>query len=58
MVQRSVTEDCAFNPVTVELFEEGDVMVAPLADPSIVHCPVPDVGALAASVNDPLLHFD
>ena len=55
IVQRSVALEPAGTPVTPEVAEEDEVIVAvPLVT---VHAPVPVVGALPASVNEPLLHF-
>jgi hypothetical protein len=54
MDQRRVTDCPRVNPVTPELFAAGVVMVAPFAEPTTVHVPVPEVGELPANVKDPL----
>jgi hypothetical protein len=56
IVQRRVTDVPRFRPVTVELFKDGEVIVAPFAELTIVQVPVPDVGELPAKVKEPLLH--
>jgi len=54
VVQRSVALVPAGTPVTVELAEDGVVIVAvPLTS---VQRPVPTLGALPVSVKEPLLH--
>ena len=57
IVHLNVTLCPAVNPVTVEVGEEGVVILAPLAAPTILHAPVPFVGVLPARVNVPLLQF-
>ena len=54
IVQRNVALDPTANPVTVVVAEEGVVIVA--VPDTKLHTPDPDVGALPAIVNDPLLH--
>ena len=52
----------ATTPVTVEVLDEGVVMVTPVQPLVHVHRPVPvagfppELGLLPASVNEPLLH--
>jgi hypothetical protein len=55
--QRSVTEVPRFKPVTVEFSCVGELIEAPFAGPTKVHCPVPTDGELAASLNAPLLQL-
>ena len=56
MVQRRVALLPAGTPVTVEVGEEGVVIVAvPL---TTLQLPVPTVAVLPANVNEPLLQFD
>jgi hypothetical protein len=56
MVQRKVALVPAGTPVTVEVRDDGVVMVAvPLIT---LHKPEPMVGALAERVNDPTLQLD
>ena len=56
IVQRNVTLDPAFNPVTVLVFEAAVVITAPFAAPTIVHNPELTVATFPASVKLPLLH--
>ena len=54
IVQRSTAVLFAGIPVTPELYDDGEVMVAvPLVT---VHNPVPEVAVLPASVKLPLAH--
>ena len=54
MVHRSVALEPAGTPVTPEVAEEDEVIVAvPLVT---LQAPVPVEGVLPASVNEPLLH--
>ncbi len=54
IVQRNVAGVPAVTPVTPEVGEDGDVIVAePL---NTLQTPVPEVAVLPARVNDPLLH--
>ena len=56
IVQRSVALEPDGTPVTPEVAEDDDVIVAvPL---TTLQVPVPVTGTLPANVNDPLLHFD
>jgi hypothetical protein len=55
IVQRSVTLLPIVRPVTVLVREEGEVIVALFADPTILHKPVPVTGAFALSVKLPVL---
>jgi hypothetical protein len=56
IVQRNVALEPAGTPVTPEVAEEDELIVAvPLTR---LHAPVPVVGLLPASVNEPSLHFD
>ena len=55
IVQRRVALEPAGTPVTPEVAEEDELIVAvPLTK---LHAPVPVVGVLPANVNEPLLHF-
>lgn len=57
IVQRRVTLCPGRSPFTWLVAEPGVTMVAPLAAPMIVHCPVPVIGVLPARLNVPLLQF-
>ena len=56
IVHLNVTLLPTVSPVTVLLYEVGVVTTAPFADPTMLHCPEPVTGALAASVKLPELH--
>ena len=55
MVQRSVTLLPVVKPVTVVFGAVGAVIVAPFAEPTTLHAPVPVTGVLALSVKFPEL---
>ena len=56
IVHRRVTLLPIVRPVTVLDSEPGVVITAPLADPMILHSPVPVTGVFAARVKFPVLH--
>ena len=56
IVQRSVTLDPAFRPVTVVVAELILVITAPFAAPWTVQVPVPGPAALPARMNVEVLH--
>ena len=57
IVHLSVTLNPAVKPVTPLVGEDGVVMTAPLAAPTMLHAPVPTVAVLPANVKLPLLHW-